>query len=86
MRPDEHTTRRAVESRRQDYMIRSITTSVLALAIVAIAAYQAVVQSQDQGLFHDAALLVVGVYFGAHYGQNSHGLPRLPRRTDPGDE
>jgi hypothetical protein len=26
--------------------------------------------------------LVVGVYFGAHYGQNTHGLPRLPRRTD----
>jgi type III secretory pathway component EscS len=86
MRPDEHVARRAVEARRHDYLIRSITTSVLALAIVAIAAYQAVAQGQDSGLFHDAALLVVGVYFGAHYGQNTHGLPRMPRRTDPEGE
>jgi malonyl CoA-acyl carrier protein transacylase len=82
MNPQEDAARRAVETRRHDYLIRSITTSLLALAIVGIAAYQALVQDQNTGLFHDAALLVVGVYFGAHYGQNTHGLPRLPRRTD----
>jgi hypothetical protein len=86
MKPQEHEARRAVETRRHDYLIRSVTTSLLALAIVAIAAYQALVQGQDTGLFHDAALLVVGVYFGAHYGQNTHGLPRMPRRTDPEGE
>lgn len=86
MKPQEHAARRAGDTRRHDYMIRSLTTSVLALAIVGIAAYQALFQGQDTGLFHDAALLVVGVYFGAHYGQNSHGLPRLPRRTDTGEE
>jgi hypothetical protein len=86
MSPGDDATHRAIETRHMDYILRSVTTSLLALTIVAIAAYQAVVQAKDQGLFHDAALLVVGVYFGAHYGQNSHGLPRMPRRTDTEDE
>ncbi len=63
-----------------DYWLRSVTTAVLALGIVGVAAWQEVSGSDLTGPFVDWAGIVVGVYFGAHVAFNASGTRR--RQTD----
>ena len=75
-------TRLAMEYRRLDFLIRSVTTSLLAVLIVGAAVYEAVADSEVHGWIAAAAGIVVGVYFGAHVATNGKSLPRLARRSD----
>ncbi len=59
-----------------DYWLRSVTTMILALAIVGVAAYDELVGHRESGPFRDWAGLVVGVYFGAHVAFNASGTRR----------
>jgi hypothetical protein len=87
-RPNESATTRAQTVRRLDFLIRSLTTSVLALMIVGVACAETIRDGDVKGWAGVAAGAVIGWYFGNHGALNSHNLPRTARAADiaPGDE
>ena len=56
---------------RFDFILRTITSSILAVGLVAAAAYQVLVQHIYQSPIVAMANLIVGVFFGAHVYANS---------------
>ena len=56
-----------------DLLIRSVTTSLLAVVIVVAAAYEDAHSGTVGAFLSYSATLIVGVYFGAHIAQNATG-------------
>lgn len=56
--------------RATDLIIRSVTTALLALGVLAIAAYEAIHHGELDATTGAAFGLIIGVYFGAHVSQN----------------
>lgn len=81
-------TEKSLAYRRIDFLLRSMTTSALALIIVLVACWETVKTGDVKGWAGVAAGVVVGFYFGQHAATNGHNLPRRARSTDmqPGDE
>jgi len=59
-----------------DYYLRSLTATVLALAILGVTAWQVLHGSTITGPFKDWAGLIIGVYFGQHVSLNGAGARR----------
>lgn len=68
--------------RRFSYLLESVVSSVLALALVAGALWQVLGQHRTDGPVINWAGIVVGVYIAMRYGQERPGPPRPPRRSD----
>lgn len=64
-----------------DYYLRSVTTAMLAVFVVGIAAWETVHGRDPTGPFRDWAGLVIGVYFGSHVAFN--GASARQRSSDP---
>ncbi len=60
-----------------DYYLRSIITSVLALAILGVTAWQVLKGEGVSGPFGQWAGLIIGVYFGQHVALNGSGSKKL---------
>lgn len=71
------------DARRFSYLLESVVSSVLALALVAGALVQVLIQHRTGGPIISWAGIVVGVYIAMRYGQERPGPPRPPRRSDP---
>jgi hypothetical protein len=59
-----------VNARAFDLVTRSITTALLALGVLIVVAYEAIVDKSVDGQTGAAFGLIIGVYFGAHVSQN----------------
>ena len=64
-----------------DYYLRSITTAVLALGVLAVSAYQVLFHGTTAGPFSEWAGLIIGVYFGSHISLNGSGA-RKAKQAD----
>lgn len=60
-----------------DYYLRSIITSVLALGILSVTAWQVLKGQGVSGPFGSWAGLIIGVYFGQHVALNGSGSKKL---------
>ncbi len=58
-----------------DYYVRSVTTALLALALVGSALFQLLRDGAVNPILLAWAGLIVGVYFGSHVATNSHRRP-----------
>ena len=60
-----------------DYYVRSVTTALLAIAVLGVSAWQVVGSGKVSGPFVDWSGLVVGAYF-VHYARNGGKTPKPP--------
>jgi hypothetical protein len=65
-----------------DFVLRPVTTALLALVVVGVSAYQVISGHELAGPFTDWAGIIIGVYFGGHLAQS--GADRR-RALDPPD-
>lgn len=56
-----------------DLRVRTVTTSVLALGVLGVTAYQAIVGNSITEPFDSWGGIIIGVYFGAHVSMNGSG-------------
>lgn len=59
-----------MNARAFDLVIRSCTTALLAIGVMAVVSYQAIHGTPVDSQLGGAFLLIIGVYFGAHVSQN----------------
>lgn len=59
-----------------DYYLRTVTTAVLAVAILGVAGWQVLSGGDVTGPFKDWAGIIIGVYFGQHVSLNGTGSRR----------
>jgi len=59
-----------------DYYLRTVTTAVLAIAILGVAGWQVLSGGDVTGPFKDWAGIIIGVYFGQHVSLNGSGSRR----------
>jgi len=59
-----------------DYYLRTVTTAVLAMAILGVAGWQVLSGGDVTGPFKDWAGIIIGVYFGQHVSLNGSGSRR----------
>lgn len=63
-----------MDTRRLDLTIRSVTTALIALVIVVVAAYQSVATGDVSAALEGWGGIIIGVYFGAHNALNGSGV------------
>lgn len=63
-----------LDPRKLDLTIRSVTTALIALTIVIVAAWQSVSTGNVSAALEGWGGIVIGVYFGAHNALNGSGV------------
>jgi len=62
------------DPRNFDLRVRTVTTAIVSMVIIGVAAYEAVTKGAVDSFTTAWGGIILGVYFGAHVSQNGAGI------------